>query len=184
MVEFRGIQMPEFITTYSGKKFHFLNPQAEDICIEDIAKALSMSCRYNGHVSDFYSVAEHSVIIADLVYNIQGCPYEALCALLHDASEAYLTDIPRPIKPHLTNYHELEAKAEAAIESVFALEPMNTMIKYFDTHIVRDEAEQLFKDTPTWVNDYDRIGIKVYKWSPVQAEREFLQRFKQYSDQI
>src|ERR1017187_10636100 len=77
------------ITTFSGIHFWPLLPNPADIRIEDIAHALSNQCRFAGHAREFYSVAEHSVRVSQL------CPPEdALWGLLHDASEAYLTDVP------------------------------------------------------------------------------------------
>lgn len=83
------------IRTYTGILFDPFHPKIEDINIYDIAHALSNECRYAGHCSKFYSVAEHSVIISKL------CSEEnALTGLLHDGSEAYVKDLPRPIKHH------------------------------------------------------------------------------------
>ncbi len=83
----------DWILTYTGVEFWPIDPRPEDVCIEDIAHALSMQCRYAGHTSQFYSVAEHCVRVTTLVP-----PEDQLWALLHDASEAYLVDLPRPIK--------------------------------------------------------------------------------------
>src|SRR5258706_13895138 len=90
-----------WIETYSGKQFHILDPQLDEIELYDIAHALSMQCRYTGHCESFYSVAEHCVIVSMLV------PKEmAIAGLFHDASEAYLTDEVSPVKPHLINNSE------------------------------------------------------------------------------
>ena len=72
-----------YIGTYTNKKFYFLEPEPDQICIEDIAQALSMNCRFSGHVSKFYSVAEHCCIIADLVEAADKSSSEVLAALLH-----------------------------------------------------------------------------------------------------
>lgn len=97
-----------YILTYKKKEFYPLEPRIEDIDIEDIAHALSLLCRANGHFKHFYSVALHSI----------NCAYEAqargdsqnviLACLLHDGSEAYLADITRPVKKHLHKYLEIE----------------------------------------------------------------------------
>lgn len=94
-----------WISTYSGRRFDIFNPRPEDVHLEDIAHALSMNCRYNGHTEYFYSVAEHSVVAS------RHCdPAHALAVLMHDAAEAYLTDIPRPIKQQWPEFsaHEME----------------------------------------------------------------------------
>ena len=83
------------IQTYTGRKFFPVAPRAEDIEILDVAHALSMLCRYTGHTKQFYSVAQHSVLVSRIVP-----PQDAAWGLLHDASEAYLCDVARPIKPY------------------------------------------------------------------------------------
>ena len=88
-----------WISTYTDKKFHYLNPTEEEICIEDIAHALALTCRFGGHCSKFYSVAEHSIRVSNIVPETLR-----LQALLHDAHEAYLHDVPRPIKEDIPQY--------------------------------------------------------------------------------
>src|ERR1700722_9509595 len=87
----------DYITTYTGKIFRPLHPDAVDICIEDIAHALSMQCRFTGHSREFYSVGDHCLWVSDVAAEL-GRPEDALWGLLHDASEAYLHDIASPIK--------------------------------------------------------------------------------------
>ena len=84
-----------WFTTYTGKKFHIFDPSLDEIDIADIAHSLSLICRYGGHLPEHYSVAQHSVLVSNLVpENI------ALEALLHDAEEAYTGDMIRPFKKH------------------------------------------------------------------------------------
>ncbi len=87
-----------WILTFTGRRFWPLDPRAEDVCIEDIAHALALKCRFTGHCRDFYSVAQHSVLCAQYVAQHGGSAELQLAALLHDASEAYLPDVARPIK--------------------------------------------------------------------------------------
>ena len=94
-------KMEPWIETFTGKQFYFLDPTRDSIDIRDIAHSLAYTCRYTGHCKRFYSVAEHSILVSYLAD-------DPLAGLLHDASEAYITDIASPIKPHLTNYKELE----------------------------------------------------------------------------
>jgi hypothetical protein len=84
-----------WIQTYTGKKFWPLDPSIDDVCIEDIAHGLAMKCRFSGHTHSFYSVAQHSVLVSQLVP-----PKDAMWGLLHDAAEAYLADVARPVKQH------------------------------------------------------------------------------------
>lgn len=167
-----------YIETFTNKQYHFMNPSVSEVCIEDISQALSMSCRYSGHVKSFYSVAEHCCIISDKILDLTGDKSQAYDALMHDASEAYLNDIPRPIKPHLDNYLSIEGMAERCIQKALHCNPMNNLIAELDKNIVRDEAVQLFNSIPSWVNDYESIGITVLSLTPEDAKREFLSRFE------
>lgn len=85
--------MKPWIQTFTGKQFWPLTPKAEDVCIEDIAHALAFKCRFGGHCKTFYSVAEHSCRVAEILR-----PEHQLIGLLHDAAEAYLPDVAAPIK--------------------------------------------------------------------------------------
>ena len=120
------------------------DPTPEMICIEDIAHALSHQCRFGGHLPEFYSVAEHSWYCSQLVK-----PRHKLAALLHDASEAYLLDIPRPIKNHLTNYKEIEHKLMLLIAEKFGFEyPLHNDIKMADeTALTNEWYVLMLKDT-------------------------------------
>lgn len=111
----------EYIHTWTGKEFNFLDVKTEDICIEDIAHALSLQCRFNGHIGEFYSVAEHSMMVADLVAEETEDPTVILTALLHDASEAYLGDIVSPLKQFLPDYKKFELMVEEKIAEKFSL---------------------------------------------------------------
>lgn len=108
----------DWIQTYTGKKFFPLDPDPELICIEDIAHSLAMQCRYNGHTRRFYSVAQHSVILASKFFKSHDLRF---AALLHDASEAYLSDVPLPIKhlPQFTFYREAEDRLQRMIFAKF-----------------------------------------------------------------
>tara|TARA_R100000152_G_C6632909_1_gene79923 strand:- start:48 stop:569 length:522 start_codon:yes stop_codon:yes gene_type:complete len=110
-----------FIHTWTGGKFYFLNPRPEDVNIEDIAHALSLQCRFNGHVTDLYSVAEHSIRVADIVSEHTDDPQVIMTALLHDASEAYLGDIVKPLKNFLPDYVKFEHLVEECIAKKFSI---------------------------------------------------------------
>lgn len=104
--------------TVSGRRIDLERPRSEDITIEDIACGLSRICRFNGQLPEFYSVAEHSIFVAELVD-----PQLRLAALLHDASEAYLGDVSRNLKhsPALAGYRALESLLQGVIEDRFGL---------------------------------------------------------------
>ena len=102
--------MPDYITTYTGIRFYPAQPDAEGICIEDIAHALSFLCRGNGHVSKFWSVAQHCILCAREAAAREWPDRLVLACLLHDASECYLSDVPRPFKKEMPTYREHEAR--------------------------------------------------------------------------
>ena len=101
-----------YITTYTGKHFDPANPDSELIDICDVAHALSLTCRGNGHVKTFFSVGQHCINCA-LEAEARGYSRRlVLACLLHDASEAYMSDVPRPFKPFLPQYQEAEASQD------------------------------------------------------------------------
>src|SRR5688572_25823546 len=106
----------DWMQTFTGRKFWPVDPRSNEIFIEDIAHSLSMMCRFLGHCSKFYSVAEHCVRASWWVADRRGSYLDQLAALLHDAGEAYVVDVPRPIKPYLSNYKELEHNIDECIE--------------------------------------------------------------------
>jgi hypothetical protein len=106
-----------WIQTYTGKKFYLTDPTPDMVCLEDIAHALSMQCRFAGHTKQFYSVAQHSILVANLITEDELKIY----GLLHDASETYLVDIPKPLKQLIPKYKSLEIRAMKAIAAKFNL---------------------------------------------------------------
>lgn len=128
-----------YIETVSGKIVHFLNPDPDSIDINDIAHALSRICRFNGHTREFYSVAEHSWKGATYISD----EYK-LAMLLHDASEAYLCDIPSPVKDYIPDYKKIEEELSYAICVKFGLPfPNHEIIKYYDLVLLSNEAHHL-----------------------------------------
>lgn len=165
------IRAGDWLQTASGRQFWPLDPRPEDICIEDIAHALAHQCRYGGHASQFYSVAEHSILIA------QHLPPEfRRWALLHDAAEAYLVDVPRPIKPFLVGYAEMEARIMAAICARFGLETsMPPEVKAADRAILTDEMQQAMAPPPSpWSTVGKPLGARLQFWSPREARLTFI----------
>lgn len=112
------------IQTFTGKVFDPVNPDPALIDIKDIAHSLSLQCRFNGHVRDHYSVADHSLRVADEVKRRRGSITDRLWALLHDASETYLSDLPSPLKSEPTigpAYRKLERRVMRAVTDAFDL---------------------------------------------------------------
>jgi hypothetical protein len=181
----RGIYPPErhgdFMQTFLGRKFWPMDPRADEVFIEDIAHSLSLQCRYAGHCHRFYSVAEHSVLMARHL-RWEGVDV-ALWALLHDASEAYLVDIPRPVKPYLGGYKEAEAKVMAVVAERFDLAPeMPAVVHDADNRIIADELANM---TPMdWHARYagQELGVQLRYWSPARASEEFMATFTALMD--
>jgi hypothetical protein len=124
----QDLYKPDCIRTYTGKYLDVFNPDPEQIDILDIAHALANTCRFGGHTREFYSVAQHSIMVAELVP-----PELKLQALMHDAAEAYLTDIPTPIKKRLPGYVELEDNLMKVIAARFGFDwPMADEVKAAD----------------------------------------------------
>lgn len=167
-----------WIQTFSGGTFNPIQPKVEEVNIVDIAHALSYQCRYAGHTTRFYSVAEHSLYVS---YNVPA--QWALEALLHDASEAYLVDIPRPIKPFLANYYALEQGVMNAIGQAFNLsrDPACWQaVKEVDTRILADEKAQVMSPAyhpGEWQGMLPPLGINVHGYPPEEANRRFMARF-------
>jgi len=170
----RGLWMQ----TYMGMKFYIQDPRPEEIHLYDIAHALSLNCRYAGHCNRFYSVAEHSVHVFREVARRTDDEALRLKALLHDASEAYLCDIPRPIKPYLPGYKQLEERLQDAIFQHFGLEPgIPQLIHDIDGAILRDETAVLFDATvENWGENWAGIGAEIECWEPGVAQREFIKQ--------
>jgi len=125
----------------SGALVNIASPQEETIHLEDIAHALSFECRFGNHIPVFYTVAQHSVLVAHLVWRDTGDPDKALAALFHDASEAYLRDIIKPLKVVLGRaYTDLEERFTDVIFSKFNLNKEHLPgVKRFDTMMLEVE---------------------------------------------
>ena len=135
------------IETYKGIFFDTKDPQPDMVHINDIAHALGNLCRYSGHCSEFYSVAEHSVLTTQLAQHETDDTRLHLLCLLHDAPEAYLVDIPRPVKHQLTGYQTLESRVMWQIYLHFKINPPNEeeriFIKRMDNIALHTEAKEL-----------------------------------------
>lgn len=150
------------IRTFTGNYFNVFEPNPDLICIEDIAHALSQMPRFGGHLPHFYSVAQHSLAVMEYVQ-----PKLKLPALLHDASEAYLMDLPRPIKKNMDYYSKIESRLMAVIALKFGFVwPLHEDIKAADEAALQVEWNLLMLE-----NQNASIGMK-------EAEKGFLTAFK------
>jgi hypothetical protein len=165
-----------WILTASGRKFWPFDPRREDVALEDIAKALSQICRFTGHCRAFYSVAQHSVHVSE------WCDSEdALWGLLHDAAEAYIADIARPLKYTSTfdGYRELEDRLQSVVYESFGLIGIQpASVKRADLRLVVTERRDLMPPGDPWGIDADPLPIEIVPMQPAEAERAFLNRFR------
>jgi 5'-deoxynucleotidase YfbR-like HD superfamily hydrolase len=163
------------VLTFSGFYFNFQEPQLDTITIEDIAHGLSLCCRFAGHSRAFYSVAQHSLILSRLV------PAEfALAGLLHDASEAYLGDITRPLKERLPQYREIERRVERAIFARFGLAyPLPPAVKHADLVMLATERRDLMRPNGTWpiLAGIEPLPETITPMDSDRAKALFLHRF-------
>lgn len=170
----------DWMQTFTGKAVYPMDLRPDDICIEDIAHALSMLCRYNGHSQRFYSVAEHSVLIARHLRQ-KHSDAVALEGLLHDATEAYLADVPRPVKPFLQGYKEAEHRAWLAIAErydMWSLYDNHPSVHDADARILHDERQQnMAASENDWGLTGVRLGVQLQFWPPERAKAEFLALF-------
>ena len=179
-------KVPPYIDTWSGRKINLLDPDPDSINIDDIANSLSMQCRFTGHTSHFYSVAEHSVLVSELVD-----PEYALEGLLHDAAEAYLSDIASPLKQLLPEYYYIEDKfAKAIAEKFNIIYPYPNNIKKADNTALLHEANQLLvtkgKDWAyLYLNSLQDVELpRLACLNPEQARHRFLDRFFEIPNKI
>ena len=170
------------IQLFSGGYFNYLKPEECDFKIDDVAHSLSHQCRFSGHVHEFYSVAQHSCHVAD---SLRGLGRTILYAgLAHDMHEAYVLDIPSPMKLVLPEYCLLEARVQAVVCKAFGVDldvVKSDRIKQADLEALATEHRDLLgpADDGPWdcINDVTPWDFKIKAWSPLKARHEFLQRF-------
>ena len=166
------------ITLASGRLFDFLDPHGSDFDIYDIAHGLAHICRYAGQCRAFYSVAEHSILVADTV---EEFAYEAL---LHDAAEAFIGDVTRPFKQLLPEYRRIEAAVEGAIIERFGMDRrFKKIVKHADLRVLAaEQAQVMAPGCADWAAEagINPAPIQVRYMEPAAAKRAFLSRFEKY----
>lgn len=172
--------MKPTIQTYTGLDVDPFTMCTLEVRIKDIAHALSQLCRFNGHTQTFYSVAQHSVLVS------RRCtPENALYGLLHDASEAFLSDLPTPLKvrPEFATYRAAEKRLQNIIYLAFGLEPEEpTEVKHVDKRVFVTEARDLMTN-PIPYGDHKPYPCKVRALTPALAEAMFLNEFHLITNQ-
>ena len=169
--------------TFTGRAFWPMDPRAEDVCIEDIAHALALQCRFAGHCREPYSVAEHSVRVAEYIRSRGGGAAEVFAGLMHDSGETYLQDVVRPVKrqPEMRPYRNVELIVQTTINKMFGL-PIDAhdwaIVHEADEVLLATEARDLMAKPPAdWRLSQPPMAEVIVPWDWRAAEREFLARF-------
>lgn len=171
------------ILTHGGRSFDFGRATAMDIDIADIAHSLANICRWNGHTKRFYSVAEHSFLMARYAVEKGGDVPLAVMCLMHDAPEAYLGDVTRPLKRALgEQYRAMEDRAWGLVCEKFCLTPwLDRMeqVHELDNRMIGDERAQAMCNPPEgfhWdLPDIPALGVVINFWEPHVAKSKFLE---------
>ncbi len=170
------------IVTYTGRIFDLLNPKPEMVCIEDIAHSLAYQCRYTGHTKEFYSVAQHCVLMAEN----PDLPGDPLQKLLHDAAETYIGDIASPWKKLLwvsdggngSSVSEFEHRIQKVIGLALGIDLIHSAeVKKADEIMIATEIRDLMPAVPLdiWGVDISRtVKERISSWPPEDAESQFL----------
>ena len=150
------LQYDGHINTYSGRKINLLDPSPKQISIHDIARGLSFNSHFGGQTPEFFSIAQHCLLVCELMPpRYQQNPKIMMLALLHDASEAYLGDMLKPLKVMLPEFQKIENNMMDVILHKYDLDPVDMkIIKPFDRQAQELEYEAFYKkgrmryDTP------------------------------------
>jgi 5'-deoxynucleotidase YfbR-like HD superfamily hydrolase len=171
-----------FLQTVSGRRVNPFAPEPDQLDPTDIARALGNLCRFGGHCRSFYSVAQHSVIVSELVEERTGDVEDAFAALMHDATEAYLGDMPHPIKhrsPLGAAFKEAEGDLEQAIRERFGIKADVPEIKRVDRALLATERRVLSAEEWHWpeLDGVEPLDLELRAWGPDEAVAAFARRF-------
>src|SRR3954452_5487143 len=176
------LQPGPYLQTVSGRRVNPFEPDPEQLDIDDIARALANQCRFGGHCRVFYSVAQHSVLVSELVEERGGDADDAFAALMHDAAEAYLGDMPHPLKhrsPLGAAFKAAEDGLETAIRARFAIKPDVPAIKRADRALLATERRAFSAETWHWpeLEGVEPLDLELTAWPPDAAARAFADRY-------
>jgi 5'-deoxynucleotidase YfbR-like HD superfamily hydrolase len=176
-----------YLQTVSGKWVNPLDPDPEQFDIEDIARALGNLCRFGGHCRTFYSVAQHSVIVSQLVEERGGDAEDVFAALMHDAAEAYLGDMPHPLKHRSAlgaAFKEAERELEAAIGAHFAIKADVPEIKRADRALLATERRAFSAERWRWpeLEGVEALDLELNAMAPEDATKAFLVRYAELDE--
>jgi hypothetical protein len=181
-----------WIQTFSGRKFYPLDPDPANIDVRDIAHALSNQCRFSGHTTRFYSVAEHSVLVSRVLQRRGAASEAVLWGLLHDATEAYLVDMPRPLKhdPEFgAAYRRFEHVLNLAVAERFGLpEYVPDSVHQADNDLLLTEKRDLLGPSPDlwYVGPGEPVEHLSLQFGPTPrgAELLFLRRYTELTGEV
>ena len=174
----------KYIRTYTGKEFYPMDPQPEAIDIRDVAHALSLVCRGNGHVNRFFSVAQHCINCA-MEAEARGCSKRVILAcLIHDASEAYMSDVPRPFKQFLGEYLKQEERLLEVVYGKFLGSPLTEeeqkIIKQIDDDMLYFDLRELLNEPQDKPEPEIRIELN-YDFTPFEeVEQKYLELYEKW----
>lgn len=165
------------IMLQSGRLFDLAHPETSEIAVTDIAHGLAHTCRYAGQCDGFFSVAEHSVLVS------QVASRAGIAALFHDAAEAFVGDMTRPLKCLLPEYKAIEERIARAIFVQFGIPwPPPPEVKSADYSVMAAEQEVLMPvGTNEWLRDANVLParVKIQRLVPAQAKEFFMQRYEE-----
>ena len=165
----------DYIITATGKRFYPIDPREEDICIEDIAHSLAMLNRYMGHTRFPYSVAQHCWLGSHF-----AAKEHQLAFLLHDASEAYVNDVARPVKRYLPDYQQIEDFIQEIIGKKYGVDLFHEEVKTVDTRMLVTEAPNLCTGEGWWLESGwpEPFDCAIEEWPDwKETKQTYLKRF-------
>ena len=171
-----------YLQTVSGRWVNPFDPDPDQLDAKNIARALANQCRFGGHSRVFYSVAQHSVIVSELVEQRGGDAEDVFAALMHDASEAYLGDMPHPIKhrsPLGAAFKAAEEHLEEAIRDRFRIKADVPEIKRADRALLATERRAFSNKDWHWpeLDGVEPLDLELEAWAPDAAARAFAARY-------
>lgn len=168
------------IKVAAGHYFDLMNPDPEAVELKSIAAALSKTCRYGGHCPRFYSVAEHCIHAANLAHNDGYVGVLLQSILLHDAAEAYIGDMVKPLKVNLPEFQKVEDRIASAIEVAFGVDfgHWHSFIKHYDWVLMKAEKLAFWpNDNIDWTG-FEQVAVRPVNfqyWGPDEAEKNFIE---------
>jgi uncharacterized protein len=176
-----------WIETSSGRRFDVTRPRAEDVHIDDIALSLAQTCRFRGHALRWISVGWHSIVVHDVTARLGADRAARLAALLHDAAEAYVGDMPRPLKAVFPEFVLAESRVQKVIHRKFGLQPseeVTALIRKVDNQTLLEEARAyMASGGKGWELLDEALNVPATLFVPPcphdirEVARQFLQRF-------